>query len=164
MAKAGSVFGCPNCYGEGLPFDEAPCWKCGSRKVQRTSSGDQPVTPKPERRDEPPPGPFSRRAADALADEVAALVLRGVLDSRSPAADALLDYRTPPASPRADRLAVTDAAFVERDRELAEAATWLRDARGALEDCDRFPLLRGHIAKWLAAYDARRAPAPPAKD
>jgi len=48
---------------------------------------------------------LDKRCADALADEVAVLVKRGVIDSRSPAADALLDYRNPPSSPRADRLA-----------------------------------------------------------
>lgn len=55
--------------------------------------------------------PFDRRAANALADEVAVLVRRQVIDSRSPAADALLDYREPPSSPRADRLALLDAHF-----------------------------------------------------
>ena len=48
--------------------------------------------------------PFTRRAADALADEVEVLVKTGVIDSRSPAGDALLDYRDPPSSDRADRL------------------------------------------------------------
>lgn len=49
--------------------------------------------------------PFDQLCADRLADEVAVLVRRGVIDSRSPAADALLDYRNPPSTPRADRLA-----------------------------------------------------------
>lgn len=48
--------------------------------------------------------PLLRRDADRLADEVAVLVRDGRLDARSPAADALLDYREPPYSPRADRL------------------------------------------------------------
>lgn len=51
---------------------------------------------------------FDQTAADLLADEVAALVRLKVIDSRSPAADALLDYRDPPATPRADRLAEMD--------------------------------------------------------
>ena len=58
--------------------------------------------------------------AARLADEVAALVRRGVLDSRSPAADALLDYRNPPSSERADRLAAAEqrvAALTEAQRE-----------------------------------------------
>lgn len=48
-----------------------------------------------------------------LADEVAALVRRKVIDSRSPAADALLDFRDPPSTPRADALAEARAE-VER--------------------------------------------------
>ena len=39
-----------------------------------------------------PHRPFDVRAADVLADEVAVLVRRKVIGSRSPAADALLDY------------------------------------------------------------------------
>jgi hypothetical protein len=48
---------------------------------------------------------FDQLGADRLADEVAVLVRRRVIDARSPAADALLDYRNPPSTPRADRLA-----------------------------------------------------------
>ena len=62
--------------------------------------------------------PFDRLCADRLADEVAVLVRRGALDSRSPAADALLDYREPPSSSRADR--------------LAEACRLLEEARAQL--------------------------------
>jgi hypothetical protein len=71
--------------------------------------------------DEPSLSPFDRHCADALADEVAALVRHGVLDSRSPAADALLDYRNPPSSPRADRLAELEAALAA-ERQRAEKA------------------------------------------
>lgn len=60
--------------------------------------------------DAPQASPFDKRCADALADEVAVLVRRKVIDSRSPAADALLDYRSLPSSPRADRLAVLELA------------------------------------------------------
>lgn len=49
--------------------------------------------------------PFDKIGADRLADEVAALITRGVLDQRSPVADALLDYRSPPRTPRSDALA-----------------------------------------------------------
>lgn len=55
--------------------------------------------------------PFDKRAADNLADEVAVLIQRGVVDSRSLLADALLDYRDPPTSERALRL------FRERKHE-----------------------------------------------
>jgi hypothetical protein len=56
-------------------------------------------------------GARDKSAADKLADEVAVLVRRGIIDSRSAAADALLDYREPPSSPRADRLVERDATF-----------------------------------------------------
>jgi hypothetical protein len=55
-----------------------------------------------------PRNPFDVRCADALADEVAVLIRRRLLDSRSPAGDALLDYRNPPTNPRVDRLARLD--------------------------------------------------------
>ena len=57
---------------------------------------------------------FDKRCADALADEVAALITRRVLDPRSAAGDALLDYRDPPRTPRSDRL-----AELERDLRAA---------------------------------------------
>ena len=38
------------------------------------------------------PGPFDVKAADRLAREVNKLVRRRIIDARSPAADALLDY------------------------------------------------------------------------
>lgn len=47
---------------------------------------------------------FDKRCADALADEADVLVRRKIVDTRSPVADALLDYRNPPSSARADRL------------------------------------------------------------
>ncbi len=47
--------------------------------------------------------------ADRLADEVAALVTRRVLDSRSAAADALLVYRETPRTERSDRIAALEA-------------------------------------------------------
>ncbi len=63
------------------------------------------------------------RVGDAarLADEVSVLVRRGVLDSRSPTADALLDFREPPSTPRADRLALLEGerdALAQRVEEL----------------------------------------------
>lgn len=60
------------------------------------------------------------RDAARLADEVAALVRRGVVDSRSPVADALLDFREPPSTARADRLADRDAD-IERLKIAGEA-------------------------------------------
>ena len=66
-------------------------------------------------------GTFDKRCADRLAEEVAVLVLRKVIDSRSPAADALLDYRDPPSTEHADRLAKADAEC-ERLRKLVGEA------------------------------------------
>ena len=43
-------------------------------------------------------------AADVLADEVASLVTCGSMNSRSAAADALLDFRNPPRTERSDRI------------------------------------------------------------
>jgi hypothetical protein len=60
-----------------------------------------------------PDEPFDKRCADALADEVAVLVRNRAIDSRSPAADALLDYRNPPSTLRADRLAELESAARE---------------------------------------------------
>lgn len=61
------------------------------------------------------------RDAGRLADEVAVLVRLHNLDSRSPAADALLDYREPPSSPRADRLAELEASRAELVKVLTES-------------------------------------------
>ena len=61
-----------------------------------------------------------RRCADALADEVAVLVRRKIVDSRSPVADALLDYMEPPSSPRSERLAALETEVERLTRELAE--------------------------------------------
>ncbi len=63
-------------------------------------------------------GPFAKKAADALADEVAACVVRRELDSRSPAGDALLDYRNPPTTPRSDRLAALETRFESMGQQL----------------------------------------------
>lgn len=59
--------------------------------------------------------PFDRRCADALADEVDVLIKRRMIDSRSPAADALLDYRDPPRTPRSEELETLRGHF---DRAL----------------------------------------------
>lgn len=68
--------------------------------------------------------PFDKIAADRLADEVAALVTNRHLDSRSAAADALLNYREPPRTERSDRIATLEA---ERAR-LRERVEGLRAA------------------------------------
>ena len=65
-----------------------------------------------------------RQCADHLADEVDVLIRRRVIDWRSPAADALLDYRDPesPTSERSDRI-----LSLEADISSARA---LADVRG----------------------------------
>jgi len=79
--------------------------------------------------------PILRRCADALADEVAVLVCRQVIDSRSPAADALLDYRNDclspqlMISPRADRIADLEVDLLAADERIAQLETALRDVR-----------------------------------
>lgn len=96
--------------------------------------------------------PFDRRAADILADEVAVLVRRRVIDARSPAGDALLDYRDPPPTDRSDRLAQVEA---DRDRLQAEVER-LRGGR-------LFPIMRDRndqcprSVPWsvLAAHEAQ---------
>jgi hypothetical protein len=67
------------------------------------------------------------RAADALADAVAAMVSLRQIDARSLAGDALLDYRDPPRSERSDalaalRLLVRDLA---EGLEYAESIMWM---------------------------------------
>lgn len=63
---------------------------------------------------------FDQLGADRLADEVAVLVHRRVVDARSPVADALLDYRDPPSTPRAERMARLEADAARLERRVAE--------------------------------------------
>lgn len=63
---------------------------------------------------------FEQIGADRLADEVAALVRRGVLQTRTPVTDALEDYRLPPSSPRADRLAELESRLSTQQKEIAQ--------------------------------------------
>lgn len=66
--------------------------------------------------------------AQTLADEVDVLVQRKVIDSRSPAADALLDFREPPSTERSDRLVVLEGVL----REVMEAAFFANSFEGRL--------------------------------
>lgn len=74
-------------------------------------------------------GERRRVDADRLADEVAVLVHRGTLDARSPAGDALLDYREPPATPRADRIVALEAEVQRLTEDRDEARVALRSFR-----------------------------------
>lgn len=88
-------------------------------------------------------GPWEKRAADRLADEVNVLVRRKIIDARSPAADALLDYRDPPYTEHSDR--------------MAELERSLEDARAAIVTLVTIgDLMRRGIAKGQAAFDNRR--------
>lgn len=76
-----------------------------------------------------PREPFDVRCADALADEVAVLIKSGRLDTRSPAGDALLDYRNPPMTTRADALVnarVTAERLAARVEQLKGALSEIR--------------------------------------
>lgn len=83
---------------------------------------------------------FDELCAMRLADEVAVLVRRRVIDARSPAADALLDFRDPPDTPRADRMA---------ELERAAAAMVARVTRLTLE-----PGLPDHVWSELCRIDS----------
>jgi hypothetical protein len=63
------------------------------------------------------------RAADAdrLADEVDVLIKKKVIDSRSPAADALLDFRDPPRTERSSRLASMEQTIANVQSYLTNA-------------------------------------------
>lgn len=84
-----------------------------------------------------------RQCADHLADEVNVLVRRRVVDMRSPVADALLDYRYPPASPRGDRL-----AELERERDAAIA----RAEAAVLDSVDLYASVQHETAEAIAAF------------
>ena len=79
--------------------------------------------------------PILRRCADALADEVAVLVCRQVIDSRSPAADALLDYKNDclnpqlMISPRADRIADLEVDLLAAEEQITQLRGDLRALR-----------------------------------
>ena len=116
---------------------------------------------------EAPPRPrtFDERCANALADEVDVLVHRKVIDSRSPAADALLDYRNPPSTPRSDRLAKLEAELGHERKMTSEAVsklTALREERdsalGALR-ISREATEVQHQAKMAQAERAEKAEA-----
>ncbi len=90
---------------------------------------------------------FDSRAADALADEVAVLVTKKVIDSRSPAADALLDYRNPPTSSRADALAAERERSGRLEAALRALLAGTNEAREALR----------RDAEYLSELPANRA-------
>jgi hypothetical protein len=84
--------------------------------------------------------PIKRAGAERLADEVAALIARKVVDSRSPVGDALLDFREPPRTPRADRIADLELANAALTREVEAVKAKHYDLQHAvwhaLDDCE----------------------------
>jgi hypothetical protein len=74
---------------------------------------------------------FDHIGGDRLADEVAVLIRRKAIDARSPAGDALLDYREPPSTERADRMAVLET---ENERLAADVLRLTETARSAAEN------------------------------
>jgi hypothetical protein len=99
--------------------------------------------------------PFERIAADRLADEVASLVSRHLLDSRSAAADALLDYREPPRSARSDRIAALEEEVEAELRGQVEISTSNGHAFEKWQERER--KLREALAPVLAAFEERAA-------
>lgn len=85
------------------------------------------------------------RHAEPLADEVAVLVRRKVIDSRDPAADALLDFRDPPSTPRADRMAVLETWQSDVMAAIASAVDY------ALKPEDAVRIIRAEVAAGDAA-------------
>lgn len=71
---------------------------------------------------------FDQIGADHLADEVCVLIDRKIIDSRSPAADALLDYRDPPRSPRSDRIVVIEKSAAGLQAEVLRLTETARTA------------------------------------
>ncbi len=98
------------------------------------------------------------RDADMLADEVAALVKRRVIDSRSAASDALLRYREDPRTERSDRIAALEAALsaaraaLDGERAKCDEAKWFIEYLSATNDGQR-----ADAEAWLFGYRARRA-------
>lgn len=90
------------------------------------------------------------RTADALADEVDLLVRNGVIDSRSPAADALLDYRNQPCTPRSDRLRSLELEVVRLGEwvdELTEETPQVEPEARTLRQ-----LLRKTLRRWGGTF------------
>lgn len=111
------------------------------------------------------------RAADRLADEAAALVTLRQLGSRSPLADALLDYRDPPQTERSDRIASLEAELNRQHSENNDLASKIlavsRIASNDIADLESANALlrtqlaevQGRVVEWIPA--SRVAEVPP---
>jgi hypothetical protein len=96
--------------------------------------------------------PLTKRCADALADEVDALIKTGVIDSRSPAADALLDYREPPSTPRSDRLASLDAEVSEMRSASRDRSAYFAEQQEYVKALEK---VWHEVCRWKADYNTR---------
>lgn len=83
-----------------------------------------------------------RRDGGRLGDEVQALIQRKVIDVRSPAGDALLDFRDPPRTERGDRLAALE--------ERMDAMRGVGNAWPLADVLERLASAADHL---LAAHD-----------
>ena len=70
------------------------------------------------------------RAADAMADAIAALVALGWLDARSRPADALLDYRNPPFSEDSSKIAAREKLLDDARKIVGDLANDLQRIAG----------------------------------
>lgn len=102
-------------------------------------------------------GPFKMRTAEALADEVAAMVRRREIDARCPAADALLDFRNPPERFAPNVQEQLDTALAEQQRlaaEVEEIDVQLQDTQadyGKLEvEVERMRPIVTAVGTWRA--------------
>lgn len=99
--------------------------------------------------------------AEDLADEVDALIARRVISERSPAADALLDYRDPPRTERSDRLGKLDTQLVDHDKRmdaLAAQVAVLAEIDSYLEEAGDSEMVFSHVAQLLRQAGFARGP------
>lgn len=108
------------------------------------------------------------RDGGRLADEVDVLIRAKVLDSRSPAADALLDFREPPSTPRSCRLAAleqeltTSRAAMDKTRQEADRLLgWVGLARPVIEAVRRLQNPTSARAHRDAVEELETLPLPP---
>ncbi len=100
------------------------------------------------------------RDADMLADEVAALVMRRVIDSRSAASDALLRYREEPRTELSDRIAALESALSAARAALdgeREALAVICDEQASLAKRDRCHAEAVTLHQIAVMIRARRA-------
>lgn len=93
------------------------------------------------------------RDAARLADEVQVLIRRRVIDARSPAADALLDFRNPPSTPRADRLVELELEVERLVRNLGEMTRLRHEMLAAMPDTYGDAVLAGLPVEDMPSHE-----------